>query len=139
LAPPDWTGIGATRAWDGTGSPGDADPFVDTIVGALHHGFAFGEPTTDTLDKFADAFNATNATVHACPPTPESSRMTTVDGIPARVDALHCRDSTGVFALTAYVVSGGRAYVFTAYDRPGQDAAVRDAFNSLLAAITFDK
>src|SRR5437899_5999167 len=30
---PDWTGTTAKTAWDGTGSPGDADPAVDTLLG----------------------------------------------------------------------------------------------------------
>jgi hypothetical protein len=40
-----WTGADASRAWDGTGSPGDTDPTVDTLEDPEGHAaFAFGGP-----------------------------------------------------------------------------------------------
>ncbi len=32
---PDWAFKPATSAWDGTGAPGDGDPFVDTLIGPI--------------------------------------------------------------------------------------------------------
>ena len=41
-----WTGTSAQTAWDGTGSPGDGDPTVDSLSGPeLQRAFAYAGPT----------------------------------------------------------------------------------------------
>src|SRR3954470_6157120 len=48
-----WTGTSAKTAWDGTGSPGDGDPTVDTLSGPeFQRAFAFAGPTKATLKSF---------------------------------------------------------------------------------------
>ena len=48
-----WTGTSAQTAWDGTGSPGDGDPTVDTLSGPeLQRAFAYAGPTNDTAKEF---------------------------------------------------------------------------------------
>ena len=135
---PDWTGTAASTAWDGTGALGNGDPVVDTLSGTTENAFAYGQPTTLKLDAYADASNKANAAVHPCAVKPESSTKTTVSGAPARVDTVHCPAVTGVFAMTAFVVRAGRAYVLGMLDQPQNEAAVRDSFASLLKAISFD-
>jgi hypothetical protein len=137
IAAPEWSGVATSTAWDGTGSPGDGDPFVDTLVGPAPHAFGVGQATTAELDAFTDAFRATDATVHPCPVKPEASSKTTVGGATARIDEAHCPDSSGVFVQIGTVVRAGRAYVFVTYDQPGSEAADRAAFQSLLKGIYF--
>lgn len=134
IASPDWTGTGAAIAWDGTGSPGDGDPMVDALVGPGLRAFAYGEPTTATLDAFADALRVTNATVHPCPAKPGSTIRMTVGGSPALLDTLDC----GVFVMTAYVVREDRTHVFFTYGQLEKEAAIRVGFGSLLEAISFE-
>ena len=43
----------------------------------------------------------------------------------------------GVFVLTAFVVRSCRAYVFSTYGQPENEAAVRAGLCSLLKAISF--
>jgi hypothetical protein len=132
----DWTGTPTTVAWDGTGSPGDGDPFVDAMIGPKGRGWAAAVQTKATLDSFAKASRTTNATVHPCPAKPESTQKRTIGGVPALVDAMHCPVG-GVFALNAYVVRDGRAYVFFTYDQPENEPVVREGFRSLLDAVSF--
>jgi hypothetical protein len=48
-----WTGTSAQTAWDGTGSPGDGDPTVDSLSGPeLQRAFAYAGPTKATLKAF---------------------------------------------------------------------------------------
>ena len=130
---PDWTGIAATTAWDGTGSPGDDDPFVDLLTGPIPHTFAYGASTTATLDAFAAASRATGATELGCP-KPDATTKLKIGGAPALLDSGSCN---GVFVLTAYVVRAGRADVFVMYDQPGSEAADRAGFEGLLHAVSF--
>lgn len=130
---PAWTGVATTIRWDGTGSPGDGDPFVDTLNGPTPHAFAYGERTKATLDAYAAASLRTNATIHPCPANPDTTTRLTIGGAPALLVSLNC----GVFALTAFVVRAGRAYVFTMYDDPGSEAHDRATFEGLLKAVSF--
>jgi hypothetical protein len=106
---------------------------VDVLAGPGLRAFAYGEPTTTSLDGFADASRLANATVHPCPAKPDSTIRTTVGGSPALIDTLDC----GVFVMTEYVVRGGRTYVFFTYDRLDREAVIREGFASLLEAISF--
>ena len=131
----DWTGRPATVAWDGTGSPGDRDTLVDTLYGPeTEQAYAFGGPTTATLDEFVAASRAANAAERSCPEVPTATRRITVAGEPAIVDELDC----GVFALSAAVIHAGRAYAFFTFDQPGKEAEMRAWFDSLLQAVAFD-
>jgi hypothetical protein len=134
VASPDWTGTAAETAWDGTGAPGDGDPVVDFLEGPnSERAFAFGEPTKATLKKFVAKSRATNhKTRPACSAKPEKTRHTTIDGEPAILDEVHC----GVFALSASVIHAGRVYVFFTYDQPGNEAAMRVLFDSLLKTVS---
>lgn len=130
---PDWTGTATTTAWDGTGSPGDGDPFVDLLAGPIPHTFAYGASTTATLAAFAAASRATSATERGCP-KPDTTTRLMIGGAPALLDSGSCN---GVFVLTAYVVRAGRADVFVMYDQPGSEAADRAGFDALLKAVSF--
>jgi hypothetical protein len=134
LNSPDWIGTSAQTAWDGTGSPGDGDVTVDSLVGPdSQRAFAFGEPTKATLKKFVAKARATNHKIRPdCPAKPEKTGRTTIGGEPAIVDEVHC----GVFALSAYVIHAGRVYAFFTYDQPGNEAAMRAWFGSLLKTIS---
>ena len=129
-----WTGTPAQTAWDGTGSPGDGDPTVDTLSGPeSQRAFAYAGPTKATLKSFVAKGRRTNAQQRGCPAKPEKTETTTIDGEPAIIDELHC----GVFALSASTIHDGKVYVFFTYDQPGQEAAMRCWFRSLVKAVSF--
>ena len=129
-----WTGTSAQTAWDGTGSPGDGDPTVDSLSGPeLQRAFAYAGPTSDTLKKFVAQGRKTNAQLRGCPSKPEKTENTTIDGEPAIIDELHC----GVFALSASTIHDGEVYVFFTYDQPGKEAEMRDSFRVLVSAVSF--
>jgi hypothetical protein len=131
---PDWTGTAATTACDGSGAPGNGDTdIVDTLIGPIPNTFAFGEPTTSTLDQFAAALRAANADVHPCPAEPDSTTPT-VGGARAILDAVDCGD---VFVLTAYIVRAARGYVFVSFGNSDAAAAQRDGVDALLRVIRF--
>ncbi len=133
MTSPDWTGIATTTPWDGTGSPGDGDPFVDHLRGPIPHAFAYGASTTSTLHALAVASRAAGAKVRGCP-KPDATTKLKIGGAPALLDSGSCN---GVFVLTAYVVRAGRAVVFVMYDQPGSEAADRAGFEGLLNAVSF--
>ena len=129
-----WTGTSAQTAWDGTGSPGDGDPTVDSLSGPeLQRAFAYAGPTNDTLKEFVAKGRKANAHLRGCPSKPEKTETTTIDGEPAIIDELHC----GVFALSASTIHDGQVYVFFTYDQPGKEAEMRDWFRSLVSAVSF--
>jgi hypothetical protein len=129
-----WIGTSAQTAWDGTGSPGDGDPTVDSLVGPENQtAFAYGGPTKATLKRFVAKGRTTNAQVRNCPAKPEKTESTTIDGEPAIIDELHC----GVFALSASTIHNGRVYVFFTYDQPGKEAEMRKWFHSLVKEVSF--
>ena len=131
----EWTGRPALVAWDGTGSPGSADTLVDVLRGPQRQqAYAFGGPTTKTLDEFVAASRAANAAERSCPEVPAATRRITVAGEPAIVDEVDC----GVFALSAAVLHAGRAYAFFTFDQPGKEAEMRVWFDALLQAVAFD-
>ena len=130
-----WTGTSAQTAWDGTGSPGDGDPTVDSLSGPeLQRAFAFAGPTKVTLKQYVAKGRKTNAQLRGCPEKPERTESTTIDGERAIIDELHC----GVFALSATAIHDGQVYVFFTYDQPGKEAEMRDWFRSLIKEVSFD-
>jgi hypothetical protein len=135
LTTPDWLGTDATTPWDGTGAPGDGDPFVDTLVspdGARV--FATGVATAATLAAFEDAARKVNTTVHNCPLKAKTTTKTKVGGQDAIVDT----DDCGVFATSATIVHDGRANVFFTYGGLADEAAITEYFQSLLKIVSFD-
>ena len=129
-----WTGTSAKTAWDGTGSPGDGDPTVDSLSGPEYQrAFAYAGPTKATLKEFVAKGRRTNAQLRGCPAKPEKTESTTIDGEPAIIDELHC----GVFALSASTIHDGQVYVFFTYDQPGKEAEMREWFRSLVEAVSF--
>jgi hypothetical protein len=133
-----WTGTEATTTWDGTGSPGDADPTVDTLLGPEgQRAFAYGEPTKLALSSLVEALRKTDATIHPCPITPEATSSPTIGGEPAIVDEEHCPAAGGPFVITAYVIHAGRAYIFFTYSiPPGTEDFTRAWFEPLLRLIS---
>ena len=132
-----WTGTVADTAWDGTGSPGDGDPTVDVLTGpGTQHAWAFAGATKASLKTFAAKFRATNANVHPCPAKPETTTPITIANQPAILDEMHCPPQGGVFALNAFVIHHGHVYVFFTYDQPGNEAAMRTWFRSLLKTVS---
>ena len=133
-----WTGMPAQEAWDGTGSPGDGDPTVDSLSGPeLQRAFGFAEPTKATLKKFVARFRVADSKVHPCPIKPEASRRTTIAGEPAMVFEEHCPASDGPFVLQAVTTHDGQVYIFFTYDQPGKEGEMREWFGSLLQAVSF--
>ena len=129
-----WTGESAKTAWDGTGSPGDGDPTVDSLSGPKsQRAFGFAGPTKATLKRIVAKARRTNAQLRGCPSKPEKTESTTIDGEPAIIDELHC----GVFALSATAIHDGHVYVFFTYDQPGKEAAMRAWFRSLVKDVSF--
>ena len=120
---PLWSGLGANASWDGTGSPGSADPTVDRLYTPDNRlVFAYGGPTDASLPEFVADSRSTAAAARDCPVKPEATRRVTISGEPGVVDETHCN---GVFALSAFVVHAGRAVVFFTFDQPGHEAAMR--------------
>jgi hypothetical protein len=136
----DWKGNSATIAWDGTGGPGNDEPVVDLLYGPdLQQAFAFGVPTTATLDEYVAAQRAVKEPDHPCPEGPEATASITIGGEPAVLDEMHCPpDGSGVFVLAAFVVHDGRANNFVTYARSGKESEMRAWFGSLLQTISFD-
>jgi hypothetical protein len=133
-----WTGTSAQTAWDGTGSPGDGDPTVDSLSGPeLQRAFGFAEPTQDTLQRFVAKFRVTDSKVHPCAVKPEARSSTTISGEPALVFEEHCPSNSGPFVLQAFTIHGGQVYVFFTYDQPGKEVEMREWFGSLLQDISF--
>jgi hypothetical protein len=133
-----WTGRSAKKAWDGTGSPGDGDPTVDTLSGPeMQEAYGFGERTKDTLAKFVAKFRVADSKVHPCPVEPEASKRTTIAGEPAIVAEEHCPGAGGPFVLQAFTTHGGRVYVFFTYYASGNEAEMRKWFASLLQGVSF--
>ena len=129
-----WTGESAKTAWDGTGSPGDGDPTVDSLSGPKsQRAFGFAGPAKATLKRIVAKARRTNAQLRGCPSKPEKTESTTIDGEPAIIDELHC----GVFALSATAIHDGHVYVFFTYDQPGKEAAMRAWFRSLVKDVSF--
>ena len=133
----DWKGTQANIAWDGTGAPGDTDPSVDTLVGAKGQiAWAYGEPTTDTLEKFTATLRKVDATVHPCPVKPETTDTISVGGERAILDDEHCPPGNGAYVILAYVVHSGHGYVFFTFSTLG-DTFTRHWFTSLLKDVSF--
>jgi hypothetical protein len=131
----DWTGKSATTAWDGTGSPGNGDPTVDFLYGPDNQqAYAFGGPTTMTVDEFVAASRAANHAARGCPEIPTATSSITIGGEKAIVDEVDC----GVFALSATVIHAGHVYAFFTFDQPGKEAEMRAWFGSLIQAVTFE-
>jgi hypothetical protein len=131
---PDWSGVVATTAWDGKGSPGSGDPTVDRLVGSnSQQAFGVSTPTTSTLEAFVAKARATNASARGCP-KPEATVHKVIGGEPAILDEGHCN---GVFVLSGYVIHAGKGLVFFTFDQPGREAAMRTGFLALLKSIAF--
>ncbi|HXJ65638.1 MAG TPA: hypothetical protein VNN79_17920 [Actinomycetota bacterium] len=139
VASTDWTGTDASRVWDGSGSPGNADPRVDVLDGP--HGveaYAFGEPTSKTLEQFVAHARAVDAKVHPCSSQMPSTTTTTIGGAPAVIHSGYCPPPGGPFVIGAYVVHAGRAYVFlTVSIPPGSGPFTRHWFLGLLREVRF--
>jgi len=135
----EWTGADASKVWDGSGSPGDTDPTVDTLEDPEGHAaFAFGESTDTTLRRYATAFRRTNATVHPCPVQPDRTGSITIGHERAILDEMYCPRSGGPFVLTAFVIHSGQVHVFFTYtNEAGNEAPTRSWFGSLLREISF--
>lgn len=132
-----WTGTSAKTAWDGTGSPGDGDPTVDSLTGPNSEwAFGFARLTKDTLKKFVAKARVANSKAHPCPINPEATRYATISGEPAIVDEEHCPGAGGPFVLQAFTKHAGHVYVFFTYAPSGNEPAMRGWFGSLLEAVS---
>jgi hypothetical protein len=109
---------------------------VDTLVGPQgQRAFVYGQPTKATLERFATRSRAIGAKVRPDCAKPEATRATRIDREPAILDEVHCPAKTGVFALNAFVVHHGRAYVVFTYAQPGDEAGMRAWFGGLLKKV----
>ena len=140
VAAPGWTGKPAATPWDGMGSPGNGDATVDLLFGPFGRQVAaFGEPTGTTLTKFVAALRKTNVTAHQCPLKAEATHTIAIDGNRAILDEEHCPPGDGVFALTAYLVHAGRAFVLFTFSAPGHEASMRAWFRAFLRYVSLTK
>jgi hypothetical protein len=131
---PDWSGIVATAAWDGKGSPGSGDPTVDRLVGPnSQQAFGVSTPTTSTLAAFVAKARATSTSARGCP-KPAATGDNMIGGEPAIIDEGRCN---GVFVLSGYVIHAGKGLVFFTFDQPGNEAAMRVGFRAFLKSIAF--
>jgi hypothetical protein len=134
-----WSGLSAKKAWDGTGSPGNGDPRVDTLTGPESQlAFGYAAPTEATLKRFVARFRVTDSKVHPCPVEPETSRRTTISGEPAIVHEKYCPAAGGPFVLQAFTKHAGQMHVFFTYAAAGNEPAMREWFDSLLQSVSFD-
>ena len=133
---PGWTGAQASAAWDGTGSPGDGDPFVDTFAGPRMKAFAVGVATKQKLKALIAAQRKAGEAVHPCSGTPEEV-ATSIDGADGELDAVTCETPSGdIFVMTATVIQNGRAFVFVTYGQASNEAVMRDGFATFLEGVS---
>jgi len=97
-------------------------------------GIRVGRPHERHAHKIRRQGSGAEREERACPPKPEKTERTTVSGEPAIIDELHC----GVFALSADLIHDGQVYVFFTYEQPGDEAAMRVWFRSLLKTVSLD-
>jgi hypothetical protein len=81
--------------------------------------WAFSEPTTTELTRYAAETVAADATFHPCPKTPATTTRITIDGSPGLLMSRDCR----ILVLTGLAIHGGRAFVFYLQDSSVQGAA----------------
>ena len=128
-----WTGTAAQTAWDGTGSPGDGDPTVDSLSGPeLQRAFGFAETTSDTLKKFVAKCRKTNSKLPVSVRAGETRTHTIAESRQSSTSPLRCG-----FALQASTTHDGEVYVFFTYDQPGKEAEMRDWFRCARKAVSF--
>ena len=131
----------AAQRWNGQGSPGDGDPFVDLFRGPRGlEAWAFSTPTKASLAAYtATVIRASNAG-HGCPAVTQSSQAITIGGAPARLIAFQCAPGSGFLVELAVTVHHGTAFVFGSqnpfkFGSQNPRTADRAAFRNFLAGI----
>jgi len=103
----------AAQRWNGQGSPGDGDPFVDLFRGPRGvEAWASATPTKASLAAYtAMVIRAAHAN-HPCPAVPQTNQAITIGGAPARLLGMQCAPGSGFLVEIAVTVHHGTAFVF---------------------------
>ena len=103
----------AAQRWNGQGSPGNGDPFVDLFRGPRGvEAWASAAPTKASLAAYtATVIRAAHAN-HPCPVRPQTNRAITIGGAPARLLGMQCAPGSGFLVEIAVTVHHGTAFVF---------------------------
>jgi hypothetical protein len=103
----------ATRPWNGQGSPGNGDPFVDLFGGPRGvEAWASATSTKASLAAYtATVIRAAHAN-HPCPVRPQTNQAITIGGAPARLLGMQCAPGSGFLVELAVTVHHGTAFVF---------------------------
>jgi hypothetical protein len=118
--PAGWQVVPATTRWDGTSDPGHDEPTVDQMTGpSTAVAWAFSEPATTELTRYAAERVAADATFHPCPKTPATTTKITIDGSAGLLMSRDC----GILVLTGLAINGGTAFVFYLQDSSVHGAA----------------
>jgi len=102
----------ATQRWNGKGSPGNGDPFVDLFRGPRGvQAWASAAPTKASLAAYtATVIRAAHAG-HPCPVRPQTNRAITIGGAPARLLGTQCPAGSGFLVQIAVTIRHGTAFV----------------------------
>jgi hypothetical protein len=103
----------AAQRWNGQGSPGDGDPFVDLFRGPRGvEAWASATSTKASLAAYtATVIRAAHAN-HPCPVRPQTNQAITIGGVPARLLGMECAPGSGFLVEIAVTVHHGTAFVF---------------------------
>jgi hypothetical protein len=142
MLPTGWRSVRqATQRWNGQGSPGDGDPFVDLFRGPRGvEAWAFSTPTKASLAAYtATVIRASHAN-HPCPVRPQTNQAITIGGAPARLVGMQCPAGSGFLVEIAVTVHHGTAFVFGSqnpfkFGSQNPSNADRAAFRNFLAGI----
>ena len=131
----------ATQRWNGKGSPGNGDPFVDLFRGPRGvQAWASAAPTKASLAAYtATVIRAAHAN-HPCPVRPQTNQAITIGGAPARLLGMQCAPGSGFLVELAVTVHHGTAFVFGSqnpfkFGSQNPQKADRAAFHNFLNGI----
>jgi hypothetical protein len=131
----------AAQRWNGQGSPGDGDPFVDLFRGPRGvEAWASATSTKASLAAYtATVIRASHAN-HPCPVRPQTNQAITIGGAPARLLGMQCPAGSGFLVEIAVTVRHGTAFVFGSqnpfkFGSQNPRKADRAAFRNFLAGI----
>jgi hypothetical protein len=131
----------ATQRWNGQGSPGDGDPFVDLFRGPRGvEAWASSTPTKASLAAYTTTVIRAAHANHPCPVRPQTNQAITIGGVPARLLAMQCAPGSGFLVEIAVTVHHGTAFVFGSqnpfkFGSQNPSNADRAAFRNFLAGI----
>jgi hypothetical protein len=135
----------AAQRWNGQGSPGDGDPFVDLFRGPRGvEAWASATSTKASLAAYTRTVMQASLAVHGCPAVTQTSQAITIGGAPARLLAFQCPAGSGFLVEIAVTVHHGTAFVFGSqnpfkFGSQNPRKADRAAFGNFLAGIRLQR